>query len=224
MDQITIVATPADAGAVEYKKPGTGGLFGTGPTVIPDADTSTDGQQVDIVGTSAVILVVVTEAGHSEASYTVTVNRAEPALVARDRAALMALYNSTGGPTTGRTTTNWGSTLPLDDWYNVNTDAAGRVTYLALWNNNLRGELPAELGNLDQLTQLPLQENYLTGGIPDLGGLTKLTLLRMWSNRVDREDPGLTEQSHQAALPGTVGEPVDGADSRPAQQHRPGVP
>ena len=53
---------------------------------------------MDLVGTSADILVVVTEADHSEVSYTVTVNRAEPALVARDRAALMALYNSTDGP------------------------------------------------------------------------------------------------------------------------------
>ena len=186
--QITIFGTPADAGAVEYKKPGTGGIFGTPPTVIPDADTNTDGHQVDLVGTRAVILVVVTEAGHSEVSYTVTVNRAEPALVARDRAALMALYNSTGGPR-WTNNENWGSTLPLDDWYNVNTDADGRVTYLALWDNNLRGTLPAELGNLDQLTELPLQDNYLTGSIPDLGRLTNLTLLRMWNNQLTGKIP-----------------------------------
>ena len=188
VDQITIVATPADAGAVEYKKPGTGGISGTPPTVIPDADPTTDGHQVDIVGTSADILVVVTEAGHSEVSYTVTVNRAEPALVARDRAALMALYNSTDGPNWTKNT-NWGSSLPLADWYNVNTDADGRVTYLALWDNNLRGTLPAELGNLDQLTELPLQDNYLTGSIPDLGRLTNLTLLRMWNNQLTGKIP-----------------------------------
>ena len=188
VDQITIVATPADAGAVEYKKPGTGGFFGTGPTVIPDADTSTDGQQVDVVATSTVVLVVVTEAGHSEVSYTVTVNRAEPPLVARDRAALMALYNSTDGDNWTKKT-NWGSSLPLDDWDNVNTDADGRVTYLALWNNNLRGTLPAELGNLDQLTELPLQDNHLTGSIPDLGRLTNLTLLRMWNNQLTGNIP-----------------------------------
>ena len=188
VDQITILGTPADAGAVEYKKPGTGGIFGTPPTVIPDADPTTDGHQVAIVGIRAVILVVVTEAGHSEVSYTVTVNRAEPALVARDRAALMALYNSTDGPR-WTNNTNWGSTLPLDDWYNVNTDADGRVTYLALWDNNLRGTLPAELGNLDQLTELPLQDNYLTGSIPDLGRLTNLTLLRMWNNQLTGKIP-----------------------------------
>ena len=188
VDQITILGTPADAGAVEYKKPGTGGIFGTPPTVIPDADPTTDGHQVDLVGTSADILVVVTEADHSEVSYTVTVNRAEPALVARDRAALMALYNSTDGPNWTKNT-NWGSSLPLDDWYNVNTDADGRVTYLALWDNNLRGTLPAELGNLDQLTELPLQDNYLTGSIPDLGRLTNLTLLRMWNNQLTGKIP-----------------------------------
>ena len=183
VDQITIVATPAGAGSVAFAKPAE---FGTTP--IPDADLTTDGHQVDIVGTSAVILVVVSEAGHSEVSYTVTVNRAEPELVARDRAALMALYNSTGGPRWNKNE-NWGSTLPLDDWYNVNTDADGRVTYLALWDNNLRGTLPAELGNLDQLTELPLQDNYLTGSIPDLGRLTNLTLLRMGNNQLTGKIP-----------------------------------
>ena len=183
VDQITIVATPTGAGSVAFAKPAD---FGTTP--IPDADTNTDGHQVDIVGTSAVILVVVTEAGHSEVSYTVTVNRPEAPLVARDRAALMALYESTGGPSWTENE-NWGSTLPLDDWYNVNTDADGRVTYLALWDNNLRGTLPAELGNLDQLTELPLQDNYLTGSIPDLGRLTNLTLLRMWNNQLTGKIP-----------------------------------
>ena len=183
VDQITIVATPTGAGSVAFAKPAD---FGTTP--IPDADPTTDGHQVDIVGTSAVILVVVTEAGHREVSYTVTVNRAEPLLVARDRAALMALYNSTDGPN-WTNNENWGSTLPLDDWYNVNTDADGRVTYLALWDNNLRGTLPAELGNLDQLTELPLQDNYLTGSIPDLGRLTNLTLLRMWNNQLTGRIP-----------------------------------
>ena len=186
VDQITIVATPAGAGSVAFAKPGTD--FGNTDAVIPDADTSADGHQVDIVGTSAVILVVVTEADHSEVSYTVTVNRAEPALVARDRAALMALYNSTDGPNWTKNT-NWGSSLPLDDWDNVNTDADGRVTYLALWDNNLRGTLPAELGNLDQLTELPLQDNHLTGSIPDLGRLTNLTLLRMWNNQLTGNIP-----------------------------------
>ena len=183
VDQITIVATPAGAGTVAFTQPG---LSGTTP--IPDADPNTDGQQVDFVGPSTVILVVVTEVGHTEASYTVTVTREEAPLVARDRAALMALYNSTGGASwTDRT--NWGSSRPLDEWYNVNTDADGRVTYLALWGNNLRGTLPAELGNLDQLTELPLQDNHLTGSIPDLGRLTNLTLLRMWNNQLTGEIP-----------------------------------
>ena len=43
VDQITIVATPAGAGSVAFAKPG---LFGTTP--IPDADTNTDGHQVDV--------------------------------------------------------------------------------------------------------------------------------------------------------------------------------
>ena len=45
VDQITIVATPAGAGSVAFTQPG--GFFG-GPTPIPDADTTTDGHQVDV--------------------------------------------------------------------------------------------------------------------------------------------------------------------------------
>ena len=133
--------------------------------------------------------MVVTEAGHSEVSYTVTVNRAEPALVARDRAALMALYDSTDGPN-WTNNENWGSTLPLDDWYNVNTDADGRVTYLYLLGPiTCAGRCRTSWATIDQMTELPLQDNHLTGSIPDLGRLTNLTLLRMWNNELTGEIP-----------------------------------
>ena len=191
VDQITIVGTPADAGTVEYKKPGTGGFFGTGPTVIPDADTNTDGHQVDIVGNGAVILVVVTEAGHSEVSYTVTVNRAEPPLVARDRAALMALYNSTGGAS-WTMNDNWGSTEPLGEWENVSTDSDGRVIHLGLEENSLVGTLPDELGNLTSLEKLYLGVNALSGSIPaSLGSLTNLQVLSLYNNQLSGTIPNL---------------------------------
>ena len=191
VDQITIVGTPADAGTVEYKKPGTGGPFGTGPTVIPDADTNTDGHQVDVLGTSTVILVVVTEAGHSEASYTVTVDRAEPPLVARDRAALMALFNSTGGAS-WTMNDNWGSTEPLGEWENVSTDSDGRVIHLGLEENSLVGTLPDELGNLTSLEKLYLGVNALSGSIPaSLGSLTNLQVLSLYNNQLSGTIPNL---------------------------------
>ena len=74
VDQITILGTPADAGAVEYKKPGTGGIFGTPPTVIPDADLTTDGHQVD--NPPLTIYVEVTGTGLTKTTYTLRLNRA----------------------------------------------------------------------------------------------------------------------------------------------------
>ena len=179
--QITIAARPDGDGTVAYEE--------ADGTALPDADTITPGQQVDLSTDGKRVNVVVThdDAGEViEETYGVLVIREGPEV--QDTIVLMALYNSTAGAS-WTDNINWGSTSPLDDWYNVNTDANGRVTYLALWENNLRGELPAELGNLDQLTELPLQDNHLSGSIPDLGRLTNLTLLRMWNNQLSGEIP-----------------------------------
>ena len=62
-----------------------------------------------------------------------------------DRAALVALYNATGGAD-WKDNTNWLSDGPLDDWYGVTTDANGRVTELNLRNNDLAGEMPGIWG------------------------------------------------------------------------------
>ena len=45
--------------------------------------------------------------------------------VAMDRAALIALYDATGGPT-WTINTNWSTAADLSEWHGVNTDAAGR--------------------------------------------------------------------------------------------------
>ena len=89
---------------------------------------------------------------------------------------------------------NWLTDELLGVWYGVDTDAAGRVVRIDLagqWDNEtqeyiphgLRGELPAELENLTELTTLSLSGNNLTGPIPpELGSLTKLTSLELSHN------------------------------------------
>ena len=108
---------------------------------------------------------------------------------ASDRAALVALYNATGGANWGRNR-NWLSNAPIGAWHGVTTDSDGRVTHLHLDLNQLTGEIPAELGSLTNLTQLSLEGNQLTGEIPaELGGLTNLKGLSLEGNQLTGEIP-----------------------------------
>lgn len=100
-----------------------------------------------------------------------------------DRDALVALYDSAGGDGWTRSD-NWGTSAPLGDWYGVTTDATGRVTALWLYENNLRGTIPAAVGGLVRLEVLALfREPGLTGPIPpELGSLANLRLLALGGN------------------------------------------
>ena len=108
---------------------------------------------------------------------------------ATDRAALAALYNATGGAN-WQNNGNWLSNAPMGEWHGVTTDSDGRVTQLILDNNQLTGEIPAELGNLTYLTELHLDNNQLTGEIPaELGNLTYLERLWLGGNQLTGEIP-----------------------------------
>ena len=108
---------------------------------------------------------------------------------ASDRAALVALYNATGGANWGRNR-NWLSNAPMWQWPGVITDSDGRVTKLNLYSNQLTGEIPAELGSLTNLELLHLPNNQLTGEIPaELGNLTNLTHLLLDRNQLTGEIP-----------------------------------
>ena len=83
----------------------------------------------------------------------------------REQAALIALYNATGGPD-WHDNSNWLSPKPFSTWFGVSTASNGCVTRLDLRNNNLTGSIPPELGSLPMLQSLDLQNNNLTGPIP----------------------------------------------------------
>jgi Leucine-rich repeat (LRR) protein len=106
-----------------------------------------------------------------------------------ERAALVALYSATGGPN-WRTNDNWLSDQPLSDWYGVSLDQEGRVIKLNLPNNRLSGELPSEIGNLTNLTELYLYSNKLLGELPsEIGNLANLTILSLYSNNLSGQIP-----------------------------------
>ena len=142
---------------------------------------------VTAVGSGAVIVTARSGEASGDALVTVAINA--------DRAALVALYSATDGPN-WVDNTNWLTDAPLGVWYGVDADAAGRVVRIDLagqWDNEtqeyishgLRGELPAELAKLTELTTLRLSGNGLTGPIPsELGNLTELTSLELSYNRL----------------------------------------
>ena len=101
-----------------------------------------------------------------------------------DRAALVALYNATGGPDWTRSD-YWLSDKPLDEWYGITTDEFGHVIGVNLGDNHLTGSLPEELGDLADLVSLQLQDNELTGAIPaELGNLGSLGALWLHNNKL----------------------------------------
>ena len=109
--------------------------------------------------------------------------------VARDRAALVALYHATDGDN-WHDNASWLSESPLGDWYGVDTDANGRVIHLNLSANNLTNTIPAELGSLAKLQRLYLGSSPLTGEIPpELGNLASLRVLFLANNRLTGEIP-----------------------------------
>ena len=132
--------------------------------------------------------------------------------VATDRAALVALYNATGGPN-WTDNTHWLSDEPISEWHGVGTNDDGRVTELNFGGNQLTGTIPAELGQLTQLQRLFLWSNQLTGEIPvELGQLSQLQSLSLSGNQLTGEIP--VELGQLSQLQGVVPrrQPADGRD------------
>ena len=106
-----------------------------------------------------------------------------------DRAVLVKLYDATDGAN-WKDSSNWLSDRPVREWHGVTNDADGRVTGLYLWENQLRGRLPPELGSLSEMRWLDLWENQLTGSIPrELGSLTNLRSLNLRRNQLTGSIP-----------------------------------
>jgi len=65
-----------------------------------------------------------------------------------------------------------------------------RITLLNLFNMELNGNIPNEIGNLTELKQLGLKKNNLSGKIPEsIGKLTKLTQLNLANNALTGSIP-----------------------------------
>lgn len=110
-----------------------------------------------------------------------------------DCVALVALFDSTGGPSwttaTNWTTTNTPCSAGGTGWYGVTCDGP-RVTSILLQDNNLEGPLPVALGALSELQLLGLSDNSINGALPNsLGLLAKLNGLYLARNSLEGAIP-----------------------------------
>ncbi len=134
-----------------------------------------------------------------------------------ERAALVALYNATGGPN-WTDNTDWlqgNSIADIQTWYGV-TVADGDVVAIDLAGNQLSGNLPSELGNLAALEYLNLGGNQITGLPAQIGQLTDLVSLTLNNNNLSSLPNGIGSLSALeylnlnynpiTALPGTIGQ------------------
>lgn len=60
----------------------------------------------------------------------------------------------------------WDFNQPLKDWYGVRI-IEGRVKHLSLYGNNLKGQLPDEIGYLTGLLSLNIGNNHIEGNFPN---------------------------------------------------------
>ena len=126
---------------------------------------------------------------------------------ASDREVLEVLYHTMGGPdwTNNR---NWLTDAPLWDWHGVRADSEDRVVFLGLFNNNLTGQIPPQLGELAALNHLNLHHNNFGGSIPpELGALTALETLSLRNNNLTGSIPaelGKLTKLHHLELTGSA--------------------
>jgi PKD repeat protein len=184
-DTFSIVATGTPAPTYQWRKNETNIPGATSATYITPATTIAD--------SGALFSCVASNVAGSvtSANAMLTVQRDYRK---QDSLALVALYNSTGGPN-WTNKTNWLSEQPIDVWFGVSATIYRVVEILIIGENNMNGTLPSEIGNLTNLNHLIIsQQHLLHGQIPkEIGNLTNL------------EDLYLNNNSFTGRIPSEIG-------------------
>ncbi|XP_019438325.1 PREDICTED: probable LRR receptor-like serine/threonine-protein kinase At1g67720 isoform X1 [Lupinus angustifolius] len=75
------------------------------------------------------------------------------------------------------------------EWINCSTTTPPRITKINLSKRNVKGEIPHELNNMEALTELWLDGNFLTGSLPDMSNLINLKILHLENNKLSGSLP-----------------------------------
>ena len=112
---------------------------------------------------------------------------------------------------------NWDTQLAMTRWEGVGVSGAPRrVSKLELYENQLTGSLPAELGRLTQLQRLELFHHQLTGGIPpELGPTDPAAVFGPFKQPADGSDPSRAGPTDPTGGFIALRQPADGG-SRPS--------
>ena len=137
---------------------------------------------------------VTATAGGKSATCQVTVK--EPEYKAKERAALIKLFNANNGNNWSEyNKRNWCSDKPLELWSNIDMTPDGKhVKSLWISDENLKGQIPEEIADLTELEVLKLVGLYNTPSeghpIPSvIGNLNKLKNLTLWTYTVSGTIP-----------------------------------
>ena len=180
----------------EHGQPVTGGAvtWSTAPQAVATVDST---GLVTAVGDGTATVTAISGGVTGAATVSVTMGGSADS---NDRAVLVALYEATDGPN-WLDNGNWLTDAPLGEWHGVDTDTSGRVVSLDLsgrWEDHeeeptsqgLKGPIPPELGRLSHLRWLALWSNKLSGPIPpELGDLANLEQLNLGGNHLSGPIP-----------------------------------
>ena len=171
---------PADLGDIafltELHVDGNEGLSGPIPFSLSELDL----QQLQYAGT---MLCTVRDEGFRAWLDAIPAREGDFIACNEERSDLMKLYEAMGGDD-WTYSGNWGSNAPLDSWFGIEVNSAGRVTEIDLNRNGLTGEVPAEIKYFPHLRLLRLDYNQLEGEVPpEIGLLTELRRMDIDGNR-----------------------------------------
>lgn len=104
----------------------------------------------------------------------------------REKQILVDFYNATNG---AQWNTTWNLNAPVNTWEGVTLEN-NSVTGISMLFNNINGQLPASLGELENLKVLELSFNNISGALPEsLGNLKNLEILAFNGNNLSGAVP-----------------------------------